>query len=129
MLVAMSATFHLERRKLSYAEELRRHETVKRLRTDKDGVVSFEYVIVAACVVARSGCCVRYWCTSGYREGADRRDHRDRHRCHCGLVRPSDSRGALGCAQCPPFLRHAFDELDCSHSFVSGNTIVGYMLQ
>ena len=27
-------------------------ETVKRLRTDKDGVVSFEYVIVAACVVA-----------------------------------------------------------------------------
>ena len=26
-------------------------ETVKRLRTDKDGVVSFEYVIVAACIV------------------------------------------------------------------------------
>ena len=33
---------------------------MKRLGTDKDGVVSFEYVIVAACVVARSGCCVRY---------------------------------------------------------------------
>ena len=27
-------------------------ETVKRLGTDKDGVVSFEYVIVAACIVA-----------------------------------------------------------------------------
>ena len=26
-------------------------EAVKRLSTDKDGVVSFEYVIVAACVV------------------------------------------------------------------------------
>ena len=27
-------------------------EALKRLRTDKDGVVSFEYVIVAACMVA-----------------------------------------------------------------------------
>jgi len=27
-------------------------ETVKRLSTDKDGVVSFEYVIVAACIIA-----------------------------------------------------------------------------
>ena len=27
-------------------------ESVKRLSTDKDGVVSFEYVIVAACVIA-----------------------------------------------------------------------------
>jgi pilus assembly protein Flp/PilA len=26
-------------------------ESVKRLSTDKDGVVSFEYVIVAACIV------------------------------------------------------------------------------
>ena len=26
-------------------------EAVKRLSTDKDGVVSFEYVIVAACIV------------------------------------------------------------------------------
>jgi hypothetical protein len=26
-------------------------ETLKRLRADKDGVVSFEYIIVAACVV------------------------------------------------------------------------------
>ena len=26
-------------------------ETLKRLGTDKDGVVSFEYVIVAACIV------------------------------------------------------------------------------
>jgi pilus assembly protein Flp/PilA len=27
-------------------------EAVRRLRTDQDGVVSFEYVIVAACIVA-----------------------------------------------------------------------------
>jgi Flp pilus assembly pilin Flp len=27
-------------------------EAVRRLLTDKDGVVSFEYVIVAACIVA-----------------------------------------------------------------------------
>jgi pilus assembly protein Flp/PilA len=26
-------------------------EALKRLRTDKDGVVSFEYVIVAACII------------------------------------------------------------------------------
>ena len=27
-------------------------EALKRLRTDNDGVVSFEYVIVAACIIA-----------------------------------------------------------------------------
>ena len=27
-------------------------EALKRLRTDKDGVVSFEYIIVAFCIVA-----------------------------------------------------------------------------
>jgi pilus assembly protein Flp/PilA len=27
-------------------------EALKRLSTDKDGVVSFEYVIVAACIIA-----------------------------------------------------------------------------
>jgi pilus assembly protein Flp/PilA len=27
-------------------------EALKRLRTDKDGVVSFEYIVVAACIVA-----------------------------------------------------------------------------
>jgi pilus assembly protein Flp/PilA len=31
---------------------IKTREAVERLRTDKDGVVSFEYVIVAACVVA-----------------------------------------------------------------------------
>ena len=54
-------------------------ETVKRLGTDKDGVVSFEYVIVAACIVAAVACCVRG--TGGtLTDGADRRVHRDRHR-------------------------------------------------
>ena len=28
------------------------HDLLDRLRTDKDGVVSFEYLIVAACIVA-----------------------------------------------------------------------------
>jgi pilus assembly protein Flp/PilA len=27
-------------------------EALKRLRTDNDGVVSFEYIIVAACIIA-----------------------------------------------------------------------------
>ena len=38
----------------AYAEVLRSKasEALKRLRTDKDGVVSLEYVIVAACVCA-----------------------------------------------------------------------------
>jgi pilus assembly protein Flp/PilA len=31
---------------------LKTTEALKRLRTDKDGVVSFEYVIVAACIIA-----------------------------------------------------------------------------
>ncbi|WP_050631800.1 hypothetical protein [Bradyrhizobium viridifuturi] len=31
---------------------IKARETLLRLRTDKDGVVSFEYVIVAACIVA-----------------------------------------------------------------------------
>ena len=30
-------------------------EALKRLRTDRDGVVSFEYVIVAACIVVAVG--------------------------------------------------------------------------
>lgn len=30
---------------------IRTTEALKRLRTDQDGVVSFEYVIVAACIV------------------------------------------------------------------------------
>ncbi|MGO9056388.1 MAG: Flp family type IVb pilin [Candidatus Binataceae bacterium] len=30
---------------------IKTREAVERLRTDKDGVVSFEYVIVAACIV------------------------------------------------------------------------------
>ena len=30
-------------------------EALKRLRTDQDGVVSFEYVIVAACIIGAVG--------------------------------------------------------------------------
>ena len=31
---------------------IKTREALLRLRTDKDGVVSFEYVVVAACIVA-----------------------------------------------------------------------------
>jgi len=31
---------------------IKSREALLRLRTDKDGVVSFEYVIVAACIIA-----------------------------------------------------------------------------
>ena len=51
-------------------------EALKRLRTDKDGVVSFEYVIVAACIIAAVAAAFGTgadWC---YRERADYRDHR-----------------------------------------------------
>ena len=44
---------NLARGNYAYAEVLHQdHRALKRLRTDKDGVVSFEYVIVAACIVA-----------------------------------------------------------------------------
>ena len=96
-------------------------EALKRLRTDKDGVVSFEYMIVAACIVAAVVAAFGTGADGAHRDRADRRAHRDRHRDHCRRLTPE---GALGCPNAPPLLRHAFDELDCSHSLVSGNTIV-----
>ena len=54
---------------------------MKNLSKNEDGVVSFEYVIVAACIVAAvalRSVLLRYW----YRQGAEHGDHRDRHgRC------------------------------------------------
>ena len=48
-----TAISHLARGNYAYAEVLHQdHRALKRLSTDKDGVVSFEYVIVAACIVA-----------------------------------------------------------------------------
>ena len=48
-----TAISHLARGNYAYAEVLHQDpEALKRLRTDKDGVVSFEYVIVAACIIA-----------------------------------------------------------------------------
>ena len=46
-------------------------EALKRLRTDKDGVVSFEYVIVAACVVAAVAAAFGTDATTGIGNGAD----------------------------------------------------------
>ena len=96
-------------------------EALKRLRTDKDGVVSFEYVIVAACIVAAVVAAFGTGATGGYRDGADMTAIGAIVTAMIGRLTPE---GALGCPNAPPFLRHAFDELDCSHSLVSGNTIV-----
>ena len=84
-MVAMSATFHPGRRDSAYAEVLRQDpRPLERLRADKDGVVSFEYIIVAACHRRRSGHRVRYWRYRCYRGGADGRDRHDRRPGHCG---------------------------------------------
>ena len=51
-LAAMSAAFHLgEGYSLMLKFYVKAHDLLDRLRTDKDGVVSFEYIIVAACII------------------------------------------------------------------------------
>ena len=51
-------------------------EALKRLGRDKDGIVSFEYIIVAVLSSAQCSACVRYWTGSAMWNSADRRDHR-----------------------------------------------------
>ena len=69
-------------------------EALKRLRTDKDGVVSFEYVIVAACIVGAVAAAFGTGAGGAIATALTDGDHRDQHRCHCRrLIRPSDSRG------------------------------------
>ena len=52
-LAAMSAAFHLgEGIRLMLKFYVKGSDLLNRLREDKDGVVSFEYVIVAACIIA-----------------------------------------------------------------------------
>jgi pilus assembly protein Flp/PilA len=51
-VVAMSAPVNPEGTFLMLKYYIKASDLVERLRTDKAGVVSFEYVIVAACVVA-----------------------------------------------------------------------------
>jgi Flp pilus assembly pilin Flp len=47
---------HLERRDSSMLHHfIETKEALKRLRTDQDGVVSFEYIIVAVCIVGAVG--------------------------------------------------------------------------
>ena len=51
-LAAMSAAFHLgEGIRLMLKFYVKASDLLERLRTDKDGVVSFEYIIVAACII------------------------------------------------------------------------------
>ena len=58
-------------------------EALKRLRTDQDGVVSFEYVIVAACVVAAVAAAFGTGATGAIETALTTGDHRDHRRCHC----------------------------------------------
>jgi pilus assembly protein Flp/PilA len=52
MMVATFATIILDEGNPPVFKSLcKAHEAVKCLRTDKDGVVSFEYVIVTACII------------------------------------------------------------------------------
>ena len=77
-------------------------EALKRLRTDKDGVVSFEYVIVAACVVGAVAAAFGTgagWC---YRTALTDRDHRDHHR-FTRLIGRLTPEGGIGMSQCPTF--------------------------
>jgi pilus assembly protein Flp/PilA len=55
-LAAMSAAFHLgEGIRLMLKFYVKANDLLERLRTDKDGVVSFEYIVVAALVIAAVG--------------------------------------------------------------------------
>ena len=55
-LAAMSAAFHLgEGIRLMLKFYVKASDLLERLRTDKDGVVSFEYIVVAALVIAAVG--------------------------------------------------------------------------
>jgi pilus assembly protein Flp/PilA len=52
MMAAKSAAFHLEEGiRLMLKHYIKASDLLQRLRTDKDGVVSFEYIIVAACII------------------------------------------------------------------------------
>ena len=55
-------------------------ETLRRLGTDKDGVVSFEYVIVAACIVAAVAAAFGTGTGTGIGGALTDRDRHDRHR-------------------------------------------------
>ena len=83
-VVVMSATFHLERLVFLFMLKyyVKTTEALKRLRMDQDGVASFEYVIVAACIIG--GVSLRFRYSSP--NGADRHHYRDGHRSHRRLT-------------------------------------------
>ena len=78
-------------------------EALKRLRTDKDGVVSFEYVIVAACIVAAVAAAFGTGTTGAYRHGADQRRSPRSAPLVTAAVCGLNSRGGIGMSQCPTF--------------------------
>ena len=70
---------------------IKTREALLRLRTDKDGVVSFEYVIVAACIVAAVVAAFGTGAASAIRQALARRSPLSARL----LPLPPDSRGAL----------------------------------
>ena len=94
-------------------------DLLERLRTDKDGVVSFEYIIVAACIVAAvaaafgtgAGGAIGTALTAGINNVIGQ------------IPGAADPRGGHRDAP-PPLSRHASDELDWSHSLGSANPVV-----
>ena len=56
-------------------------EAFKHLRTDENGVVSFEYIIVAACIIAVVS--VVFGTGGPLVGGSDSRLWRDQHGSHC----------------------------------------------
>ena len=55
-------------------------EALKSLRADQDGVVSFEYIIVAVCIVGAVGAVFGGGAGGQIGAAADHRDHIDHHR-------------------------------------------------
>ena len=77
-------------------------EALKRLRTDKDGVVSFEYVIVAACIVAAVVAAFGTGATGAIGTALTDGDHRDHHALTAAVGRLTPE-GGIGMSQCPTF--------------------------
>ena len=78
-------------------------EALKRLRADQDGVVSFEYIIVAVCIIGAVSAVFGIGAAGAIGVALHWRDHRYHHRFHCGhcyLIRPSGPEGGSG--MCPP---------------------------
>ena len=71
-------------------------EALKRLRTDKDGVVSFEYVIVAVCIVVAVLAAFGTDTTTGIGAALVAGSEAHQRFQRGSVIRPSDVRGGIG---------------------------------